>query len=65
MAFDAIQQGNIMPPEIRVEKVTPSGTVKLTFTTKMQFPDDFKERLNEKRELIDVAIISQTDSDEQ
>ena len=38
--------GDIMPPEMRIKKITGSGLVHLTFTNAMDFPDDLKDRIN-------------------
>ena len=39
--------GDIMPPEMRIVKITGAGVVNIEFTNAMEFPDNLKDLINE------------------
>lgn len=40
--------GDIMPPEMRIVKITGAGVVNIEFTNAMEFPDNLKDMINEQ-----------------
>ena len=42
----AESDGNVMPPEMRIKKITGDGVVQIVFTNSMNFPSDMQVRIN-------------------
>ena len=40
--------GDVMPPEMRIKKITGEGVVHIIFTNAMEFPDNLKDMINDQ-----------------
>ena len=47
--------GDIMPPEMRIVKITGAGVVNIEFTNVMEFPDNLKDLINEQATKLEDA----------